>query len=272
MGDGDENSGRGILGHVRGGKRVGVDATSTAGWRRKRVIPAIEDVHTFLTVSTLTGDYSNVPVENYSKEAMSRILANTAEGVVRFAEECVQKEWFKSNIFVGSLADDADEITAEAGWPAASGRGALTNAPAAKRNAWRLVSFIYLMQKYMEKDMSDVEWAGSPAVPEQLLAAAQAALVAKGMENWACPLKFPIVDLIARVVKLASTADNIMLDVSDSPEQMQPKVKAMHDEKVAIRRSIRAFNVGTWNSVCQAARTTDLLISNIHLLSRNLAT
>lgn len=79
------------------------------------MIPAIDDVHTFLTVSTLTTDYTNVPVESYSKEAMARILANTAEGVVRFAEDWVAKEWYKSATFVGSLADEADDITSEAG-------------------------------------------------------------------------------------------------------------------------------------------------------------
>lgn len=106
------------------------------------------------------------------------------------------------------------------------------------------------MQKFLDKAMADVELAGRPAVPEQLLATAQAALVAKGMEGWTCPPQFPIVNLIARTIKLASVANGIMLDIGDSPEQMQPKV--------AIRRSIRAFNAGTWNSICQAARTLDL--------------
>lgn len=69
---------------------------------------------------------------------MSRILANTAEGVVKFAEEWVANEWYKSSTFVGSLAEHAEDIVGETGWPTTSRGGGGAALAIAKRNAWRL--------------------------------------------------------------------------------------------------------------------------------------
>lgn len=98
------------------------------------------ETHTYLKLAELVSDFVGVPVQGYSKEAMARIFACTAEGADKFAEEWIAKEWYKSKTFVGSIADDAETISQEQGWPTAR-----TSSATGKRNAWRFAGFIFLM-------------------------------------------------------------------------------------------------------------------------------
>lgn len=109
------------------------------------------------------------------------------------------------------------------------------------------------MQKFLEKDMSDVEWVGSPSVPEQLLAASQAALVVKGMPDWVCLPEPPLIDLIASVQDMGQRMELILEHGVDASEAVQEKIEKLHSEKTSIKRALRAFNAGTWQFLCTAA-------------------
>lgn len=195
-------------------------------------------------------DHNDIPLLGYSKEAMARIPACKAEGVEKFAETWVERGWYKSTSFVESIADDADAISEETGCPTARPRAAETTA---KKNAWRLVSFIYLDQKFLDKDIKEEEWAGSPAVPEKLLASAQAALVANKMPDWVCPLAPPLVQVLLRVQALAKRAENVLDEGIDASDVIQQKAESLHSEKASIKRAARVLSAGNWKFLCSAA-------------------
>lgn len=106
--------------------------------------------------------------------------------------------------------------------------------------------------------MHDVAWAGSPAVPEQLLAGAQAALVHKTMPNWTCPPAPPIIDLIVRVQRLVKFAEDTLAEAHDALEDMQKNVDDLHTEKASIQRTARGFKAGSWAYICKASLQADL--------------
>lgn len=130
--------------------------------------------------------------------------------------------------FVGSIADNADTISSQPGGPTGARE---TAQHSAKKNAWRLASFVYYIQKFLGKSISDVTLTGSPAVPEQLLATIHAALVAKGTENWSCPPSPLVVGLIVRVQELAKLADKTMSNFTSSDEDTQSMIEKVHAEK-----------------------------------------
>lgn len=106
--------------------------------------------------------------------------------------------------------------------------------------------------------MNEVEWVGSPAVPEQLLAAAQAALVAKDMPEWTCPLAPPLIKIIVRIQSLTKQSESLLAEGIEANEHIQQKVESLHSAKAAIKRKARAFRAGTWQFLCKASLQEDL--------------
>lgn len=97
---------------------------------------------------------------------------------------------------MGTIAGQADSVSNHQGWPTTrASNEAATN----KRNAMRFAAFIHQVKTFLGTDQDDVAWAGSPAVPEQLLAGVQAALVSKPMADCVCPPTPAAVMLIVRV-------------------------------------------------------------------------
>lgn len=109
------------------------------------------------------------------------------------------------------------------------------------------------MQKFLGKETDDITWLGSPAIPEQLLAIVQSAILKKGMPDWNCPPAPRVVELIARVRKMAQTAEEILASNIDATERTQEKIEDLQKEKTSIKQSARAFRAGTWEFLCQAA-------------------
>lgn len=65
-------------------------AASMAGAGNDRfvyVMPAIDDVYKYLQLANLSNDFAAIPIENYSQQAMVRVLAFAAKGDVKFGED-----------------------------------------------------------------------------------------------------------------------------------------------------------------------------------------
>lgn len=90
-------------------------------------------------------------------------------------------------------------------------------------------------------------------MPEQLLAAAQAAITAKGKPDWRFPAAQPVIDLIARVQQMAKTTEELLLKAIDASETTQKTVDDLHMEKSAVKRMSRAFKTGDWQLFLKAA-------------------
>lgn len=78
-----------------------------------------------------------------------------------------------------------------------------------KRAAWRLVPFIFDVQRELGKQPTEVGWLGSPVLSVELLVAMQIALQARRVPDWENPIQRPVVDLVGRAWALGKKAKKV---------------------------------------------------------------
>lgn len=141
------------------------------------------NTYEYLEVAELGTEFDGIPVEGYDKFTMQRVLAKTPGTVAVFVTEWADKQWHSSAAHVGHIADETSAIEGEEGWPAGNSAEAED-----ERNAWKLVAFLFNLQRSAGKVFHEATWIRSAAVPERLLATAQHMLSNKEDSEWECPI------------------------------------------------------------------------------------
>lgn len=145
-----------------------------------KVRPTFGRKRGYLPIVELGAALKDLEFEGYDKLQLARVLSNTKGSVNQFIHAWEEAKWHSDPTKVReNLAQKMTQVEAIEGFTTG-------NSPAEvlKKTAYRMVAFIREVKSGIGR-VDDYAWCGSPAIPEQLLVAAQRQLAAKRPE-WQC--------------------------------------------------------------------------------------